>query len=60
MDKIAEAGVELPTNWDEMITVGQALTFDQAGKHPNEADFNWDAVKQWGFETWCCLGEGST
>lgn len=60
MDKVAEAGVELPANWDEMITAGQALTVDAAGKHPNEADFNWDAVQQWGFETWCCLGEGST
>ncbi|OQA46246.1 MAG: Multiple sugar-binding protein precursor [Chloroflexi bacterium ADurb.Bin325] len=60
MDKIEEAGVELPQTWDELISVGQTLTFDQAGVHPNEGGFDWDAVKQWGFETWCCLGEGST
>jgi ABC-type glycerol-3-phosphate transport system substrate-binding protein len=60
VDKMKEAGVEAPKTWDELISTGQKLTFDQAGKHPNEAEFKWDAVKQWGFETWCCLGEGST
>ncbi len=60
VDKMTEAGVEPPKTWDELITTGQILTFDQAGKHPNEDAFNWDAVKQWAFETWCCLGEGST
>lgn len=58
--KMEEAGVEPPKTWDELITVGQALTFDANGNHPQDAGFNWDAVSQWGFETWCCLGEGST
>jgi multiple sugar transport system substrate-binding protein len=60
VDKMTEAGVTPPETWDDLIATGQILTFDQDGKHPNEDGFNWDAVKQWGFETWCCLGEGST
>jgi len=60
VDKMNEAGVDPPETWDDMISVGQTLTFDQDGNHPDSADFNWDAVKQWGFETWCCTGEGST
>lgn len=60
VDKMDEAGVEPPETWDELISVGQELTFDANGNHPNDSDFNWDAVQQWGFETWCCLGEGST
>lgn len=60
MDKMAEAGVEPPETWEDLITVGQQITIDENGNHPNDADFNWDAVKQWAFETWCCRGEGST
>jgi multiple sugar transport system substrate-binding protein len=60
VDKMNEAGVDPPETWDEMITVGQQLTVDANGNHPNDAGFNWDAVQQWAFETWCCLGEGST
>jgi multiple sugar transport system substrate-binding protein len=60
MDLMNEAGVSPPETWDELITVGQQLTFDANGNHPNDSDFNWDAVSQWAFETWCCLGEGST
>ena len=59
VDKMDEAGVQPPETWDDLITVGQKLTFDENGKHPNEAGFDWDAVNQWAFETWCCLGEGS-
>lgn len=60
VDKMNEAGVDPPETWDDLISVGQTLTFDQNGNHPDSADFNWDAVKQWAFETWCCTGEGST
>ncbi|MCJ7739432.1 MAG: substrate-binding domain-containing protein, partial [Anaerolineae bacterium] len=59
VDKMNEAGIEPPETWDDLINVGQQLTVDANGNHPNDSDFNWDAVKQWAFETWCCLGEGS-
>jgi len=60
VDLMEKAGVKPPETWDELITTGQLLTIDQNGKHPNEADFDYNAVKQWAFETWCCRGEGST
>ncbi len=59
VDKMNEAGVEPPETWDELITTGQALTYDINGNHPNDAAFDWNAVRQWAFEQWCCLGEGS-
>jgi len=60
VDKMNEAGVDAPETWDELISTGQMLTVDQNGKHPNDSDFDYNAVKQWAFETWCCRGEGST
>jgi ABC-type glycerol-3-phosphate transport system substrate-binding protein len=60
VDKMNQAGAQPPKTWDDLIAVGQKLTTDQKGKHPNETEFDWNAVKQWAFETWCCLGEGST
>ena len=34
VDKMNEAGVEPPETWDELITTGQALTYDINGNHP--------------------------
>ena len=59
-DMMDKAGVKMPTTWDEMVTLGQELTIDTAGKKASESGFNPDALKQSAFETWCCTGEGST
>lgn len=42
------AGLKPPTTWDELVSIGQQLTVDANGKHPNEAGFDANNVKQWG------------
>jgi len=49
-----QAKVPVPTpdqwlTWDEIIELGKKLTFDLAGKTPNDAGFNPGRVKQYGF-----------
>lgn len=60
VELMRKAGVEPPETWEQLVEVGQILTFDKNGKHPNEAGFDSNAVVQWAMETWCCRGEGST
>lgn len=55
-----EAGVEPPETWDDLIAIGTKITTDTNGNHPGDADFDPDALARSTFETWCCLGEGST
>ncbi len=60
LDLMNAAGVQAPTTWDELISVGQQLTIDTNGNTADSANFDPNSIKQWGMETWCCLGEGST
>jgi len=60
LDLMEKAGVKAPTTWDELVSFGQQLTIDGAGKKANEAGFDPNTTKQYAFETWCCKGEGST
>lgn len=36
-------------NWDKFLSVAQQLTADTNGKHPGEAGFDKNNIKQWGF-----------
>mgnify|MGYP005845849841 CR=1 FL=1 len=60
VDLMKKAEVEPPKTWEELVEVGQKLTLDTNGKHPNEEGFDENALAQAAMETWCCLGEGST
>lgn len=59
VDLMEKAGVEPPETWEQLVDVGQKLTLDANGKHPNEAGFDENAMVQAAMETWCCLGEGA-
>jgi multiple sugar transport system substrate-binding protein len=59
-DLMDAAGVQAPETWDQLVEVGKTLTVDQNGNNAASTDFDANAIKQWGMETWCCLGEGST
>jgi multiple sugar transport system substrate-binding protein len=61
VDMFQKAGVEPPSTdpakawtWDQFVDVARKLTVDNAGKHPGEAGFDADNVKQWGiaWPTW--------
>lgn len=60
MGLMEKAGVEPPETWDKLVEVGQQLTIDTNGRHPNEAGFDENAIGQAAMETWCCRGEGAT
>lgn len=60
-DILSKAGVEPPStdpakawSWDQFLDIARQLTVDSAGKHPNEAGFDENNVKQWGvsWPTW--------
>jgi multiple sugar transport system substrate-binding protein len=55
------AGIEPPSydaskawTWDQYLDIARKLTFDSAGKHPDEDGFNADDIKQYGvyWENW--------
>jgi multiple sugar transport system substrate-binding protein len=61
VDLLQQAGVEPPSNdpakawtWDQYLDIARKLTIDNAGKHPGEAGFDENSVKQWGvsWPTW--------
>jgi multiple sugar transport system substrate-binding protein len=37
-----------PVTWNDLISIATKLTIDANGKHPNEAGFDINHVKQWG------------
>lgn len=48
-DMFAKAGLtDAPKTGDELISMGQKLTIDKNGKHPNEAGFDENNVVQYG------------
>jgi multiple sugar transport system substrate-binding protein len=55
-----EVGAKPPVTWDDLIRLGKRITTDVNGNHPGDHDFDPDALARATFETWCCLGEGST
>jgi multiple sugar transport system substrate-binding protein len=49
-----EAGVDLPTadwTWDQFVELARLFTVDDAGNNAASADFNRDAIVQWGVGT---------
>ncbi len=49
-----EAGLEYPTaewTWDEFLDLARQLTIDESGNNASSADFNPDAIAQWGIST---------
>lgn len=51
-DLFDKAGVAYPDaswNWDKFTEAAKKLTLDQSGKHPDEAGFDAENIKQWGF-----------
>ena len=60
VDIMKEVGAEPPETWDDLISLGAKVTADTNGSHPGDADFDPDSLARGTFETWCCLGEGST
>jgi ABC-type glycerol-3-phosphate transport system substrate-binding protein len=55
-----DAGVEPPETWDDLIQIGKKITTDTNGNHPGDTNFDPESLARGTFETWCCLGEGST
>jgi len=60
-DILQKAGVEPPSSdpakawtWEQFVDVGRKLTVDNADKHPGDAGFDENNVKQWGvsWPTW--------
>lgn len=52
-DMFDKAGLQYPNpkwTYDDILSLATKLTIDQSGKHPNEAGFDVEHVKQWGFQ----------
>jgi multiple sugar transport system substrate-binding protein len=61
VDMLQKAGIEVPSTdpakawtWDQFLDITRRLTLDSAGKHPGEAGFDENNIKQWGifWDTW--------
>jgi multiple sugar transport system substrate-binding protein len=73
-DMFDKAGIAYPPatiakawTWDQFVAVAKKLTFDKNGKHPDEAGFDPQNIKQygclvenltWQLETWCLSNGG--
>lgn len=73
-DMFDKAGVAYPPattakawTWDQFVAASKKLTIDKNGKHPNEAGFDAENIKQygslvenlpWQLETWCISNGG--
>jgi len=54
-DMFDAAGVAYPTDewtWDDMLAAAKKLTLDANGKNAEDADFDPEAIVQWGIYTW--------
>jgi ABC-type glycerol-3-phosphate transport system substrate-binding protein len=49
-----EAGLDYPSadwTWDQFLELARQLTLDESGNNASSADFNPDAISQWGIST---------